>query len=97
MKEGLPHFPYFVFLSRAERRPVTEVWPIPFDQPLPTVPVPLLSGDADVPLDLRQAMNNVYDLNRFDLDIDYSRPPEIPLAREAATWAEVLLREKQGT
>jgi len=46
---------------------------------LPTVPVPLRPGDADVALELQQALNNVYDLNRFDLEIDYSKPPEIAL------------------
>ena len=42
----LPSVPYFVFLSRVNRRPRVEVWPIPLEQPLPTVPVPLLPGGA---------------------------------------------------
>ncbi len=36
MRETLPKAPYFVFLSRSETRPVTDVWPIEFDQSLPS-------------------------------------------------------------
>src|SRR5262249_9346341 len=45
MEEPLPPAPYFVFLSRADQRPLTEVWPIALDQPLPEVPVPLRGGE----------------------------------------------------
>ena len=94
MRKKLPPDPYFVFLSRVERRPITEIWPIPFDQPLPTVPVPLLPGDADVFLDLQQALTNIYDLCRYDLEIDYSNPPETPLPLEMTEWCEKIVSSK---
>ena len=57
------------------------------------MPVPLLAGDADVPLDLQRALNNVYDLAGYDLVVDYSKPPEVPLRPDkAAIWAEERLR-----
>ena len=87
MQEPLPPAPYFVFLSRAERRPITQVWPIPLNTRLPAIPVPLLPGDPDVPLDLQLALNTVYDALNYDLSVDYTRPPEVPLKGEAATWA----------
>lgn len=92
MQRPLPPAPYFVFLSRAQRRPITEVWPVPLGQPLPTVPVPLLAGDADVPLDLQAAFTGVYDGFAYDGDLDYSRPPETPLAPREAEWARERLR-----
>lgn len=46
MERALPPDPYFIFLSRAQRRPLTEVWPTTFKRPLPIIPVPLLDGDA---------------------------------------------------
>lgn len=88
MRQPLPDFPYFVLLSRADRRPLTHVWPIALDQPLPTVPVPLRSGDADVPLDLQLVFTRVYDMLRFDLTADYTRPPEVPLRPQQAAWAQ---------
>lgn len=91
MQSPLPHAPYFVFLSRAEQRPITEVWPIRLDERLPTVPVPLLPGDLDVKLDLQSAFTAVYDALGYDLEVDYTRPPEIPLEGEWATAAEGIL------
>ena len=92
MREPLPPSPYFVFLSRAERRPLTDVWPIALAAPLPTVPVPMLPDDADVPLDLQQALTSVYDTFRYERTIDYTRPPETPLPPPEAAWAEERLR-----
>ena len=88
MQQPLPPAPYFAFLSRAESRPLTDVWPIALNDPLPVVPVPLLPGDSDVPLDLQLAFTTIYDLFGYDLAIDYSRSPEIPLEGDAAAWAE---------
>ena len=96
MKEVLPSVPYFVFLSRAENRPDTEVFPITLDQRLPVVPVPLLPGDGEVRLDLQQALTNVYDLLSYDLAVDYRRPPEVPLPAHAIPWAQGLLQSHQS-
>ena len=71
----LPPAPYFVFLSRADQRPLTEVWPITLDQPLPEVPVPLLPGDADAKLDLQRALTIVYDECGLELYDRLSKPP----------------------
>jgi Protein of unknown function (DUF4058) len=48
----VPTAPYYVVLSRANRRPTVEVWPIQLADRLPVLPVPLLEPDPDVPLDL---------------------------------------------
>ncbi len=92
MQQPLPDMPYFVFLSRANRRPITEIWPIRLQDPLPTVPVPLLEGDPDVMLDLQAAWTSAYDAFGYDLSVDYTRPSEVPLAGEDAKWAEEVLR-----
>ncbi|HEX6383295.1 MAG TPA: hypothetical protein VF177_01375 [Anaerolineae bacterium] len=34
----------------------------------------------------------MYDLLGYDLAVDYSQPPEIPLVGEAATWVEERLQ-----
>lgn len=92
MQRPLPSAPYFVFLSRLEDRPIMEVWPITLEQPLPTVPVPLLAEDADVLLDLQQAFTNVYESIGYDLAVDYTKPPEIALPVELASWVADRLR-----
>jgi hypothetical protein len=92
MQKPLPSAPYFIFLSRAEKRPLTEIWPISLKEPLPVVPIPLLPGDEDVALDVQQVFTTTYDLLGYNLALDYTQPPEIPLPKEEAVWAETLLR-----
>ena len=91
LRQPLPSAAYFVFLSRVERRPIAEVWPIQLVEPLPIVPVPLLRGDADVWLDLQAALTAAYDAYRYDLSVDYTQPPEAPLEGDDARWADTLL------
>jgi hypothetical protein len=92
MRDLLPEAPHFVFLGRVETRPLTDVWPIYFDQSLPILPVPLLADDPDAHLDLQQALSTVYDVCSYDLLIDYSRAPEVPLPSTATALAEEGLR-----
>lgn len=89
----LPSVPYFVILSRSNLRPRIEVWPISIDAVLPRVPIPLLAGDPDSELDLQLAVRSVYDLYHYDADINYLRPPSLPLPLEQTEWAEKLLQE----
>ena len=88
----LPSLPYFVFLSRSNRRPQVEVWPISLDQPLPMLPVPLLPGDLDVPLDLQLAYQTIYDLFGYDQAADHSGLPTVPLATEQELWMAARLQ-----
>src|SRR5262249_15174465 len=90
--EPLPPAPYYVFLSRVERRKVVEVWHIPLQGPLPEVTVPLLPGDADVLLDLQRALSTVYDILGYDEMIDYRQPPPGPLTPAEAAWVEEQLQ-----
>jgi len=90
--EPLPPDPYFVFLSRLELRPLTEVWPMRLQDPLCTVPVPPQAGDTDVILDLQTAFTNVYQMLRYDRAINYTEPPDPPLSVADAKWAEERLR-----
>jgi plasmid stabilization system protein ParE len=92
MMRALPSAPYYVYVGRFEIRPETDVWPMPFDQPLPTIPVPLLPGDADVFLDLQLALTSVYDLSDYNLEINYTQPPAGPLAPDQAAWVDERLR-----
>jgi hypothetical protein len=90
MRDPLPRVPYFVFLSRAEDRPFTDVWPLRLTDPLPRVPVPLGKGDADLEQDLQQALSVTYDTFSYHLAVDYARPPR--LRTENAAWATERIR-----
>jgi len=92
LADPLPAAPYFVILSRAERRPVAEVWPLRLQEPLPVLPIPLLPPDPDIPLDLGQALTAIYDRSGYDLRLDYTQPPPPPLSTDDAAWLEEHLR-----
>jgi Protein of unknown function (DUF4058) len=94
MQQPLPSAPYFILISRAERRPLLDIWPVPIDQPLPVIPIPLLPGDADLLLDLQATFTATYDLLGYDLVIDYHQPPDPPLSATTAEWAAALLHER---
>lgn len=83
----LPDAPYFIILSRVEQRPHVDIWPLSLQHPIPIVPVPLQAGDADVPLDLGQALQRIYASARYDLRIDYrAAPPPPALSPADALW-----------
>ena len=96
MRRRLPAAPYFVLLSRAQMRPELEVWPITLQESLPVVPVPLLPGDPDASLDLQLALKTNYDQFRYDLSVDYTKPPEVRLRPTDAAWVEKRLRKPRA-
>lgn len=93
MARPLPARPYFAFVGRAHQRPSVGVWPIRLADQLPTIPVPLLAPDADVGLNLQEAIGRVYDAVGYDLILNYAAPPSVPLHSEETEWAERRLRE----
>jgi hypothetical protein len=92
MQQTLPPAEYFIFLSRADERPLTGVWPVALSQPLPTVPIPLLPGDPDALLDLQHTFTSAYDLLGYDLALDYTQPPEVALEGAAVPLSDALLQ-----
>ncbi len=96
--DPVPSAPYYITLSRADRRPMVTVWPVQLRNTLPVVPVPLLTPDPDVPLGLNAAVASVYERGAYDLRINYLQPPPPPeLSSEEQAWVEPLLkREKQN-
>ncbi len=92
MRQPLPEAPYFALVGRAEFRPMLDVYPVQLTDALPTIRVPLLPGDNDVPLDLQLALSTIYDLLGYDLAVDYRQPPEPALSPADDAWADSLLR-----
>lgn len=86
----LPKSHYCVGVTRAGDR--IDVWALNMQEPLPTIPIPLLPPDADVPLDLSQAIHQVYEEADYDLTIDYSRQPPPPSLSDAEQqWLKTII------
>ena len=91
LERPVPAATYYVVLSRADRRPTVEVWPIQLTDALPVLPVPLLESDPDAPLALGGAVARVYERGAYAAQIDYHQPPPPPpLAAADAGWLEEL-------
>jgi hypothetical protein len=92
LERPVPSAAYYVVLSRAERRPRVDVWPIQLRDRLPVFPVPLLAPDPDVPLDLSAVVASVYERGAYAQQIDYRQsPPPLPLANAEVKWLAELL------
>lgn len=85
---------YRVIVSTAADYRRARCWPIHLRQRLPVVGIPLLAPDPDVPLDLAAVLDAAYDRGAYDRSIDYTSPPDPPLAKDDAKWADKLLRSK---
>jgi hypothetical protein len=93
MAKPLPGGDFYAYVLRSESRPNAEVYAWAVRAGIPTVPIPLLAPDADVPLDLALACSQTYESGRYDDVIDYSAPLIVPLATAERAWAEGIARD----
>lgn len=84
--DGLPNCDYYALVSRSQERPQVAIWPFRLADPLPPVPVPLRGNDPDAKLDLRQALDRVFDAAGYQFYI-YGNSPDPPLSPGDAQWA----------
>jgi hypothetical protein len=88
-----PECDYSVFVSRAERRPAVDFWPIRLREALPIVPIPLRPGVDEARVDLQEVLHRTYDGPGYENFI-YSGTPLPPLTVEDADWARHLVPAK---
>jgi len=86
--------PYRINVVRADGAGDAEVYRVSLRQPLPTIRIPLRSGEDDVPLQLQALIDAAYENGRYADDIDYTRDPHPALSADDAAWADQRLREQ---
>ncbi len=60
--------------------------------PLPVLPVPLKKPDEDAQLDLREALDKIYERNLYHLSTSYEEaPPAPPFTEAEQAWMRKLL------
>ena len=80
--------------EEAEGR-ISEIWPVALNEPLPLLPIPLLSPDPDVALDLNAALRSVYARAGYEWRLNYQRPVPPPALRpEMAAWLKQHLLQR---
>jgi hypothetical protein len=90
-REPLAPADYYAFVCRKQRLPRAEVYAWSVRDRLPVIPVPLATGDPDVPLDLQAAFTKTYNRSGYDYSLDYHSPVEPPLDASAAEWVRSVL------
>ena len=91
--QPLPPSHYTIFLHRAKRRPIAEIWLLSVRDALPIIPVPLLDQDPDIRLDLGEAFQKTYEVARFERLIHYEKEPPGYFSAEDLAW----VREQIGS
>ncbi|OLP17488.1 hypothetical protein BST81_16660 [Leptolyngbya sp. 'hensonii'] len=88
----MPASRYRILISRSSTRPGAQLYPFNLPHPIPAIPVPLLSEDEELLLDLQTILNTIYDQGRYRLAIDYSQVPPPPvLTQEEQDWMRQIL------
>lgn len=88
---GMPAGDYYAIVSRGHRRPKTDVFHWTLRQPLPTILIPLKKDEPEIALDLQQVFTTVFDRARYQLSLDYTATPRVPLSAEDASWVRELV------
>jgi hypothetical protein len=81
---------YRILISRGWQRPRAQLYAFGVRQPMPTIPIPLQPEEPEPVLVLNTVFHELYGRARFDLRLDYTRPPVPPLGEEDASWATSL-------
>ncbi len=82
---------YRILVSRGTTRPDAQLYPFGLRQPIPSFHLPLLPGDDEPLVELNAILHNLYRRARYDLSLDYERPPVPPLGEEDESWGRRLI------
>ena len=88
MEDDWPDSPCYVLVARRETAPKCGVWPAFFRQSLPAIPIPLLTPDADLLVELQPKVNEIYNQSRYNQDIDYQQSCRPRLDAETRQWLQ---------
>ncbi len=86
MAGPLPKGDYYVYVGRAGRRPRGQIVAWRLRWPLPTVSVPLLPPDPEVPLDLQAVFRAAYEPSLYDRRLPYEQALLPALSQEDEDW-----------
>jgi Protein of unknown function (DUF4058) len=93
--EPHPECEYYALVSRMEKRPTADFWPIRLREPLPIIPIPLREPDLDASLDLQAALHHVYEAARYANYI-YEGAPQPALSAADDAWARQVRGQAPG-
>jgi hypothetical protein len=84
---------YRILVSRANQKPLGDLYLFNLPDTIPCFPLPLRAGDVEPMVDLQALLNTVYDRAAYDITLDYTAQLVPALSESDAVWADSLLRE----
>jgi hypothetical protein len=84
--DGMPRCDYCAVVSRSEERPRAGIWPNFLRESFSPIPIPLRAPDADAILDIKAAIDRVYDSAGYE-DYVYRRQLQPALSADDSDWA----------
>jgi hypothetical protein len=91
-----PRVDYRILVRRGSQHPKAKLFTFSLRQPIPVIPIPLLPEDEEPRLDLGAVLQALYDRARFDLRLNYAKPP-VPSLNEAHTeWARSIVESMRS-
>jgi hypothetical protein len=88
-----PPTDYRVLVYRPRPNKIAEVFGFSYKDPIPSISIPLLRGEAEPTLDLNAVLHALIDRARYDLTIDYRQPPSPRLRKEDEAWAQSIIAQ----
>ncbi len=96
--EGARHpSDYHILIFRPRREQNAHLYGFSYKAEIPRIPIPLLPGDTEPPLDLNRLLHDLYDRAGYDLTIDYRQPPRPRLRKADHAWADAIIAQALGT
>lgn len=89
-----PSTDYCVMVYRVNKRPVIDVYEWPLRRTLPSIPIPLATGEPDVWFDLQSAFEAIYDGAGFQYILPYHRPLAPPVGESDQEWVSERLKNR---
>lgn len=85
--------PYLICVSRCDQPEQFELYPAPIQSALPNIPVPLRTGERDVPLVLQDLVDDCYRDGRYHR-IDYQNDPDGCFDESVTAWIDERLKSE---
>jgi hypothetical protein len=90
-------FDYHVSVHGFDDLETFHVYPMHLEEPLATIEIPLLPGDAAVLLDLQAVFDRCYDAGPYAREIDYGESEVVSaLSADQAAWATEIVRNRRA-
>ncbi len=82
---------YRIIVCRSYNHPKADAYLFGVRDIVPDIPIPLYWHDPEIILPLNQILHELYEKSRYDVFINYDKPPKPQLSKNDVDWARELI------